>query len=309
MGAALVLLCLLPVACRTAKGPAAPAVPNAAPDADPRADIAPAQEPLTAPAPGWTESAPPRQYVGKDLFNHIDGGAEVFLEIGFRDVTVRTFSAGQATITLEVYAMTSPTAARGMYLRFRGRGSAVAGVTSRNVGDRYQITAQKDRYFIQITNASGAERCLPPMVNLANQILAAIPQDGEVPLLGLLPAEGRVPGTEAIVCGPYALQNIFTLGDGDILQLQGERCGVAADYTTENGARITWLIVAYRDSEYAQAAFAHLADGLDPHLQVLQRDEDTLVLRDLDDQFGSVALRADQLDIRLHLPAAPGEPD
>ncbi len=302
-------LILLPVfvqiACRCGDAPAtAPLGVDPMPSATPLA-----QARLESPGPEWTESKRPRRFVGPDLFNHIDGAAELFLEMGFREVIVRRYSNGEATLAYDVYEMKDPTAARGIYLRFRGQGTPVAGVAGRNFGNRYQIAAQKDRYFVQVTNASGEERCLPAMARLINQAIGDIPNDGHVTLSDLLPVEGLVPGSEVIVCGPYSLESVFTLGEGDILHLQGQRCGIAGDYQTEQDGSFTRLIVAYGRAEVAQAALQHLLQGLDPQLQVLHLNEHTAVFRDLKDQFGSVAAGNDKLDIRLHLVRDPGFAD
>lgn len=301
---ALILLPLIAqAACRSGGAPAtAPRGVNPAPGATPAA-----QARLENPGPEWTESGRPRQFAGQDLFNHIDGAGELFLEMGFREVIVRRYGKGDAALLHEVYEMKDPTAARGIYLHLRGRGTPVTGVAGRNFGNRYQIAAQKDRYFVQVTNLSGEEQSLPAMVRLVNQATGAIPNDGDVILSNLLPAEGLAPGSEVIVCGPYSLQSVFTLGEGDILQLQGQRCGIAGDYQTEREGSFTRLIVAYGRAEVAQAAFQHLLQGLDPQLQVLRRNEHTVVFRDLKGQFGSVTARNDTLDIRLHLVRDPGD--
>jgi len=301
-----VALVVLPVmalcAARTA-GDAAPAQPEAAPTPPPAAQAHPDKLP-----PEWAESKKPRRFVGQDLFNHIDGAAELFLEIGFREVLIRQYRNADATLTQEMYEMRDPTAARAMYLRFCGKGTAVEGVAGRNVGNRYQVTAQKDRFFVQVTNLFGQERCLPAMVTLVNQVLAGIPDDGAVTLTDLLPAEGLVPGSATIVCGPYSLQSVFTLGEGDILQLQPERCGIAGDYVTEPGS-FTRLIVAYRNADEARAAFQHLQRSLDSALEVVRQDDQTMTFRDANSQFGSVNVTGDRLEFRLHLARDPIDAD
>lgn len=297
----LALLCLpvlVQAACRSSVGP--PAVP-AEGDSPPAAQVRPG-----GPGPKWTESERPQQFVGQDLYNYIDGGADLFLEMGFRRATVRRFSSGAATLIHDVYEMKDSTAARGIYFRFRGRGTPVAGVVGRNFGNHYQIAAQKDRYFVQITNASGEERCLPAMVKLVNQATAAVPTDEDVSVLELLPTEGLAPNSEALVCGPVSLQSVFTLGEGDVLQLQGRRCGIAGDYATPQEGRFTRLIVPYEHSEVARATFQHLLQALDPQLEVLRRSEHTVVFRDTNGEYGCITVMDDKLDIRLHLVRQPG---
>ncbi|HNQ22196.1 MAG TPA: hypothetical protein PKK06_03795 [Phycisphaerae bacterium] len=260
-----------------------------------------------APGPEWTRAERARRFIGQDLFNHIDGAAEVFLEMGFREVAVQRYAKADATLTLEVYEMTTPTAARGMYLSLRGRGTPVEGVVGRNFGNPFQVVAQKDRYFIQINNPGGDEKRLSSMIRVVNDVQAAIPDDGVVPVLDLLPAPGLVPGSEVVVCGPYTLQGVFTLGEGDVLLMQGKTIGVAGDYETPAAGSFTRLIVQYANPEAAQAAYASLAQHLDPYLVVLHRDERELVFRDANGKYGVAGVERDRLDIRVRLQHNPRE--
>lgn len=270
-----------------------------------RPATAPAQTVAESPGPGWTQTAQPRRIIGQDLFNHIDGAAEGFIEMGFREMTLHRYANGDATLTREVYEMKDPTAARGIYLRFRGRGTPVAGVIGRNFGNQYQIAAQKDRYYIQVTNVTGEEQSLPAMVKLTNQATVAIPNDAGVPLLAFLPTDGLVPNSEVLVCGPVSMQGVFVFGEGDVLQLQGKIWGIAGDYQSDQDGKFTRLIIPYNQPTPAQAAFKNLQSALDPQFQVLRRDESTLTFRDADAQFGSVTVTNDRLDIRLHLARDP----
>jgi hypothetical protein len=295
-------LFLLPVLTLSACHPAGPSPttsrsPNPAPTA-----TAPAQPDALS---GWTATGQPRRIISQDLFNHIDGAAEGFLEMGFRELLVRRYNQGDATLTCETYAMKDPTAARGIYLRFRGRGTPVPGVTGRNFGNQYQIAAQKDRFYIQVTNVTGEEQSLSAMVKLTNQATAAIPTDGPVPQMDLLPTAGLVPNSEALVCGPTSLQTVYVFGEGDILQLQNKIWGVAADYQSDRDGKFTRLIIPYNQPALAQAAFKNLQQGLDAQFQVVHRDDQSLTFRDADNQFGTVKVANDRLDIRLHLTRDP----
>jgi len=220
----------------------------------------------------WKLAGRSRRFVGQDLFNHIDGAAELFIEMGFREVVVGRYHRGDAALDLEVYEMEEPTAARSIYLRFRGKGTLVPGVLGRNFGNRYQITVQKDKYFVQVNNFSGDERYLSAMVHLTNHVLNTIPDDREVVLLDLLPQEGLVPGSQFIVRGPCSLQDVFTLGEGDILQLVSAAYGVGGHYQTESEGSFTRLIVPYGKPVAAQATYHHLLQHLDPYLQVVRRN-------------------------------------
>jgi hypothetical protein len=250
---------------------------------------------------GWKRAAPPRVFEGADLFNHIDGAAELFLELGFRRVVVERYRRAGAELRLDLYEMEDPAGARGLYYHFRGPGEAVPGVAGRNVGNRYQIIMQKGRYFAQVNNFHGDEDRIADMVALANRVWAALPDDEAIEILKLLPDAERVAGSEVIIRGVYTLQTLYTLGAGDVLRLAGQTYGVAADYHAPNGSTFTRLIVPYRDATSARAAYDHLVANLDPHLELLEQDESTIVFRDRDGEYGVATLAGHVLELRLRM--------
>ncbi|MCX6560264.1 MAG: hypothetical protein NTZ26_07090, partial [Candidatus Aminicenantes bacterium] len=58
-------------------------------------------------APGWAKAGPLRTFTGQDLFNQIDGGAELFLEFGFARMRLQAFARGKSELTLNAYEMES----------------------------------------------------------------------------------------------------------------------------------------------------------------------------------------------------------
>jgi hypothetical protein len=64
----------------------------------------------------WHREASPRVFEGADLYGHINGGAEVFLELGFDRLDVVRYDADGAAVEVERYRMTDPVAALGIYL-------------------------------------------------------------------------------------------------------------------------------------------------------------------------------------------------
>lgn len=259
---------------------------------------------------GWKRAGPPRVFEGLDLFNHIDGAAELFLELGFRRVVIERYRRAAAEIGLELYEMEEPAGARGLYYHFRGRGLRVPGVVGRHVGNRYQIIMQKGRHFVQVNNFRGDEDCVADMAILANHVWGDLPDDEEVEILNLLPDSGRVADSEVIVRGVYTLNAVYTLGHGDVLRLAGQTYGVAADYRSPDGSTFTRLVVSYDNAAAALAAYHHLVECLDPSLEVLQQDENTVVFRDRDGEYGVAAVIDHVLELRMRLASLPeGGPD
>ena len=63
----------------------------------------------------WQSSDERRTFTTESLYDHIDGGAELFLELGFDRVEVQHYTAGEAEVAVEVYLMRDSPAALGIY--------------------------------------------------------------------------------------------------------------------------------------------------------------------------------------------------
>lgn len=63
----------------------------------------------------WMLTNEPEFYAGDDLFFLIDGGADVYLEYGFREVAVSGYSDGNRLVRVEVYLMTNAASAWGVF--------------------------------------------------------------------------------------------------------------------------------------------------------------------------------------------------
>ncbi len=272
------------------------------------APLAAVEFPADGFAPGWRRSGPVAAYGAAALYNVIDGGAELFLEMGFADLQVQKYRGAGAEIAVEAYRMENPAAALGIYLLKCSRETPLAGIAGRHSGDRFQVALVKGDCFVFVNNFSGREELLPVVVELANRVAAAIPPAAPVRELDILPADGQVPGTALLLRGPYSLQAVFTLGDGDVLQLNGRTFAAAAVYREADGTDYTLIVAPYGDAALARAAFANLRRRLDPYLQVLEAGDDFIVFKDFQNLFGRAELRGQRIAIRVKLARKPAGP-
>lgn len=257
-------------------------------------------------SPGWKRSGPASSFIKSDLFNHIDGGADLFLEFGFEKVIVQHYKKGAAELTLEVYEMELPESALGVYLMKCGRETPFPEIPARNSSEIAQATILRGRHFILINNFGGGAELQPAMISLANALLTKIP---DVPvstrLFDLLPVKDRLAGTERLLRGPVVLQPYFTFGEGDILQLEGKIFGAAANYREGAETVFTRFIIPYPDEARASAVYANLLANLDPYLKVLESRERAFVFEDYKGRYGLVELKGPVLDIRVNLSIRP----
>lgn len=259
------------------------------------------------PGNGWTKSEKELRFVGQRLYDHIDGGAELFHELGFKRLRVQAYQKGEEEITLEVYEMESPESALGIYLQQSAGGAPIEGIDARNTGSKYQLSIVKGNIFFQVNSFSGAEEFVPTMTSLAREMAAGLPGGETEDAWRLLPIEGLVAGSERLIRGQFGLQPIFTFGEGDILQLAGRVFGVVGDYRIDEETTFTRIVVEYPSEEAAGKAYAYLLANLDEYLKVVEKSEDRLVFRDYKDRFGLVTRDAQVMELLVRLPELPSE--
>jgi len=255
-------------------------------------------------APGWAKAGPLRTFISQDLFNQIDGGAEIFLELGFVALRLQSYARGKAELTLNAYEMESAPAALGIYLMRMGRETPFPEVAARNSSEEIQLTVVKGRYFIQVDNLGEAPASKAEAVAMANAFLAGVADESAPTPLDVLPAEGKAAGSERLVRGPYGLQPHFTFGEGDILSLGGRIFGALAAYRTPDGSAFTRLVVPYPGPDAAAAALAHLRASLDPYLKVTADRPDGFDFVDFQEKKGRVERSGAVMDILFNLPSA-----
>ena len=204
---------------------------------------------------------PARVFRGAELYGHIDGGAEVFLELGFERLEVLDYSDGRDELQLEAYRMSDSAAALGIFL-LRGGALEPASSGVRVTSNRFQTQIQRGRLVAIITNSTGNERLATAMASLAQELAATTPAEEDPAVVALLPVDGRVVGSERIIRGPVTLATLVTLGEGDVLSLAGTVTAVAADVRTA-GETSTVVVVPYPDGALAATALAALPARLD----------------------------------------------
>jgi len=262
----------------------------------------------------WGRVAAPVAFTRADLYGRINGGAEVFLELGFEQLVVQRYhnAAGAtpggsnptgAEVEVEIYRMADATAARGIYLARRGKEARDPTLRERHTVGRHQLMLQRDRYFVVVTNRSGADVAV--LVRFGRQVATGIPVDGSVPALSLLPREGLVAGSERLLRGAVGLQATYTLGEGDLLQLGGATTAAAADYRDAARGPHTRIVAEYGTAAAALAVLRHVKTNLDTYLKAVSATDTRLVFTDYEKKYGVVAVTGRCLEVVVHLTQPP----
>jgi hypothetical protein len=261
----------------------------------------------------WKKSGNIRVFTASDLYGYIDGGAEIFLEFGFEQLTVQhykpDFQPGAAKnaadeFAVEIYRMADPVAATGMYLMNCGRESPDASFAERHTLNQFQLLFKRHRYYVMVNNAEGNDKLRAGMLEFGRYLAARMPAETPVKLHELLPAKGLDKNSVRLIRGPYALQSVFTLGNGDILQLGRKLTAVSGSYQDASG-KYSLILADYPNSQAAQKAFLNVQNNLDTYLKIQEKNDRRLIFKDYNNEYGVVSLAGQQLTIQVHLAKKP----
>ncbi|MDR2683485.1 MAG: hypothetical protein LBB64_06425 [Dysgonamonadaceae bacterium] len=213
-------------------------------------------------------------YEGKALFDYINGGAELYLSYGLVGMTGCKYNGDELPqITVEIYEMTSPANAFGVYTQSRDKEEYAYGQGSQSSDDF--ILFWKDKYYVIIT----AEKAMPAsekaMHRIASLIDKAIPGTGRIPaIVDALPKDGLAPGGYLYFHHYVWLNAYLFIANYNIINISAETDAVLAKYGSAD-ARCYLLMVDYPDTNAAvtawkqlKKAFAPEATGERPRLQL-----------------------------------------
>jgi hypothetical protein len=115
------------------------------------------------------------EYVSPDaLFDHINGGAEVYLEKGFRELAVGHYVLTGGTETMaEVYTMESPSAAAEMFALEQGTGETGAMGEEASVGSQ-SVAFRRGPHYVKLIAYTPEEGLQAKLEQLASAIDARL---------------------------------------------------------------------------------------------------------------------------------------
>jgi hypothetical protein len=261
------------------------------------------RELLAGPPAPWTTDTAVRLFRGAELYGHIDGGAEIYLELGFVEAAVASWRRGGELVGVELYRMTDAPAALGIYLGRCGAETPAVGLTTRHTAGRHQLQLVHGPFYAIVETAEDSSVPASVLVEVAAAVVDRLPAATACLVLDALPAEHRVAGSERVIRGPLGLAALITLGDGDILSQAGAVTGVLADYRGHDGeAPMTLLLVRYPDPATAKAAMELVRKNVDPAITVAASTADRLTFVDYSRRPGTITLAGDRLEMRLLQP-------
>ncbi len=177
----------------------------------------------TLPRPrGWTLSGQPRTFSPTNLYEYVDGAAELYLSLGFQSLQVAEYADGHGgTAVVEIYRHESPVHAFGIYAQERPREGEYLTVGAEGYLAPPYLNFVIGAAYVKLSVDGLGERSRDALRTFAEATCAAIGGDARLPaVLAAFPTDGKVAHSERFAAR-------------DFLGYDFLRAGFAADYVVE----------------------------------------------------------------------------
>jgi hypothetical protein len=211
---------------------------------------------------GWKLDGKARTYAGEALYNHIDGGAEPFLELGFESCEVRRYLKAGMEITVESYRMSDSAAALGIYLMQCGKETPDPGFGERHTASSNQLTMVRSQALVRLTGKPGACPSRDVFLAFARYATDHIPWEPPPALFDLPPKDGQTGASVRILRGPVTLQPFDPPFSPESLSLGDGATGIAADYTGGSKGPYTLLLAEFPSVARAERALGTIEKSI-----------------------------------------------
>ncbi len=143
---------------------------------------------------GFGHPAQPDTYTPANLYDYIDGAAELFLHYGFVELASLEYRRGsgdaEQSLTADVYRQSSANNGYGIYSRDHVRAPAVAGIGAAAVLTSGALQFVKGRYYVKLTGFGLGEKEAALLRRVATAIAARLDgPDGLPPPVACFPAD------------------------------------------------------------------------------------------------------------------------
>lgn len=187
---------------------------------------------------GWQRDGPPQEYRGDELYEYINGGAEIYHEYGFRQVLVQDFkNRNERSISLEIFEMEDAESAYGIYTFKTGPEDRMLSLESDARLSDYYLNFWKGNLLVTITGFDEETETINALQEMARLLDQKIKGREERPrLASVLPEDGLKPSSIKYFQGNLGLYNSYPFVTRDVFSLEE---GIKGDY---EGGRSVFVI-------------------------------------------------------------------
>lgn len=202
--------------------------------------------------PSWIKSGSAKIYTIDNLFDYINGAAEIYLEYNFKQVLTQEYVFDDQSIKVDIYEMIDPTAAFGIFSIQNNYQKPEINIGFSSTRYDYFIAFWQNQYYVVISGYSFEPETQLALEKFAQNISNEIGQDSRPPGIPLyLPSKYLIPRSVTIVKGILGLNSRIFLSHRNILELDGDNVTGTFGVYEKDGQNGQLLAVQYSSSKVA----------------------------------------------------------
>lgn len=208
--------------------------------------------------PGWELQREDRIYTPESLYDYINGGAELYLSYGMKEVASRIIVRDENEIRIEIFDMIESRNAFGVFTNTRLTNEKQYGQ-----GSQYFTGAQifwKNKYYIAITANDENESIINAIKLLATSFDNSITQTGKIPeIIHMLPTENLQADGYLYFHHYIWLNAQFYIANDNFLNIDNTTHAVLAKYNDKEN-RMYLLLIQYANLDIAGKSHLEFRD-------------------------------------------------
>lgn len=187
---------------------------------------------------GFRLASAPHFYEPDNLWEYIDGAADLYLLYGFRKVITTEYAVGadSSGANVEIYCMESPTHAFGIYAAERSPEEQPVGIGVQGYMGPDVLNFYKGPYYVKMISLAPSNDASAPLAKVGRSIAGKIPGEFTEPeVFRYFPVENRVKQSERYI-------------PTNFLGLRYLKNGYRCDYTSDRGSYQVFLVPLESDT-------------------------------------------------------------
>ncbi|NVM04396.1 MAG: hypothetical protein HWN67_18880 [Candidatus Helarchaeota archaeon] len=198
----------------------------------------------------WERSSKPLLFDSSNLFDLIDGSADVYLEYGFENAVNQEYIKDDTlSIVINIFKMKSSESAYGIFSFGRRPGLNIIRIGDMGYETEFNISFCKGSFYVVVESFLQNNEVKDARREFAENISRKIKEKGEIPsIFKILPEEKSVANSEKYINGIISLNNIFFISDENILDIGNSCVGAYKEYSVF-GRNVKLIIVKYNENQ------------------------------------------------------------
>jgi hypothetical protein len=155
--------------------------------------------------PGWKPSGEIQTFQPENLFDYINGAADLYLSYEFQELKVAEYqNEKKASVIIEIYKHKNPTLAFGIYSQERLGNSTFLDIGSQGYNEKDILNFITGSYYVKINSYKTGPEEQEILINFAKKVSEHLGKKGTLPsILSLFPGEGKKRNSEKFTYKNY----------------------------------------------------------------------------------------------------------